>query len=125
MEAGRETQRASGLEEVAELLGKRLTTSLVLAAGIIGLAIYARPGPPRYQIVTQGAQVIRVDTRNGSMISCDTSGCYRVHKPGGRIQPGSKAPALAPVPAPAAALPAPAAKAGATPPAAPQAPKAP
>ena len=122
MEPERDTRPASPLEDMAELIGKRITTSLVLAAGIIGLAIYARPGPPRYQIVTQGAQVVRIDTRTGSMISCSTSGCYRIHKPGGRIQAGSKAPALPP----AAALPAPAPKAGAaaTPPAAPQPPAA-
>ena len=117
-----EPGRSSGssLEEMAELIGKRITTGLVLAAGIVGLAIYARPGPPRYQIVTQGNQVVRIDTRSGSMISCGTGGCYRIHKPGGRIQAGSKAPAPAP-----AALPAPAAKAAeASPPPAPQPPAA-
>ena len=109
------------LEDMVELIGKRLTTGLVLAAGIVGLAIYARPGPPRYQIVSDGAQVVRVDTRNGSMISCSPAGCVSLHRPGGKIERKGKLPAAA-VPAPSAPAQIPAA--AASPPAAPQAPAA-
>jgi hypothetical protein len=100
----------SKLGDLVEKVTTRLTTTLVIAAGIVALAVYARPAPPRYQLATVGSQVVRIDSRTGAMIACDAAGqCASLHKPGGRIArtptvPAPPAPAL-PKPAPVAALP--------------------
>lgn len=96
------------LGDLVEKITTRLTTTLVIAAGIVALAIYARPAPPRYQAVAVGDRVVRVDARTGAMIACDGAAqCVSLHKPGGRIERAAKVPAL-PAPAAAPAAPAPA-----------------
>jgi hypothetical protein len=100
----------SGLGDLVERVTTRLSTTLVIAAGIVGLALYARPAPPRYQLVAMGSQVARIDSRTGAMIVCDAGGrCANLHKPGGRIARTPAPPAVsAPAPAPALPKPAPA-----------------
>lgn len=57
--------------DLIERLSRRLTTALLVAAGIVGLAIYARPAPPRYQAFAAGGQIVRIDTRTGTIIGCE------------------------------------------------------
>jgi hypothetical protein len=96
------------LLEVVEKAGRQIGTGLVVGAAFVALAIYARPGPPRFQAVASGSDVVRIDTRSGAMISCTGGQCYSVRKPGdktGKIPP--PAPPKAAVPAlPLAAPPA-------------------
>jgi hypothetical protein len=102
------------LLEVVEKAGRQIGTGLVVGAAFVALAIYARPGPPRFQAVASGSDVVRIDTRSGAMISCTGGQCYSVRKPGdktGKIPPPApSAPPKAAVPAlpPAAPAPAPA-----------------
>jgi hypothetical protein len=97
-------ERDDGDLSVAELLDKasrRVTTAVLMAGALIAISIYAKPGPPRYDVAAADGRVVRVDTRSGAMISCGGDGCATLHKPGGKIEitiDGDKAPAL---PAPA------------------------
>jgi hypothetical protein len=58
-------------DDPVERLGRRLATSLIIAAGIVGVAIYARPAPPRFTAFAAGSQIVRVDTRTGTIIACE------------------------------------------------------
>jgi len=91
---------APTLLEVVEKAGRQIGTGLVVGAVFVALAIYARPGPPRFQAVASGSDVVRIDTRSGAMISCNGGQCYSVRKPGDATH---KAPLP---PAPKAAVPA-------------------
>lgn len=99
-------EREASIAEIAERALQRIVTTLVIAAGLIGLAIYMRPGPPRYQAVIADGQVVRIDSRKGGMIGCDFRGCVWILRPGQNLERGNLRP---PAPAPAA-LPAPAAQ---------------
>jgi hypothetical protein len=93
-------------EDSIERLGKRLTTSLIIAAAIVGLAIYARPAPPRYDAFAVEGRIVRVDTRTGTIISCEgQQTCQLVLKRGQHLARVHRTDAL-PKPAPATPLPA-------------------
>ena len=101
----------SPLREAIDLAGRRLVTGLVIAGASIGLAIYARPGPPHYEaIAAPDGRIIRIDTRSGTVIACDGRTCMTVVRRGQSLHRELPAKALPP-PIPAArpqALPAPA-----------------
>ncbi|HEX8194132.1 MAG TPA: hypothetical protein VF552_14655 [Allosphingosinicella sp.] len=75
--------------EMVERMTSRLANSLVIAAGIIGLGIYwggdeVDVQTSTYQAVaTADGRLIRVNTRTGSVVSCDAARCVRV-----RVQSG-------------------------------------
>ena len=90
-------------EDSLDRLGRRLTTGLVIAAGIVGLAVYARPAPPRFDAFAVEGRIVRVDTRTGTIISCEgQQTCQLVLKRGQRLQRIRRTNAL---PKPAAATP--------------------
>jgi hypothetical protein len=95
--------------DLIERLGRRLTTAAVIAAAIIGLAVYARPAPPRYQAFAAGSQIVRIDTRTGTITGCEAGQtCVTILRRGQRLARRPKPEAL---PKPAAATPLPAAPA--------------
>jgi hypothetical protein len=97
------------LAETIERLTGRIMNGIIIAAAIIGLSIWSRPGPPRYQAVaTSDGRVVRVNTSNGSIVSCDAARCALVYRSGRHLDrapaappalPRQPAPAPAPVPA--------------------------
>jgi hypothetical protein len=105
-------EREPGLGDLVDLVGRRIVTAVVIGSGIIGLAIYARPAPPRYQAVVADGQVFRVDSRSGTILSCIEDRCSTVVRQGQRLVRRARRDALpkaqaqprlpAPVPAPAA-----------------------
>lgn len=102
----------SSMSEVIEAGIRSVTTGLVIAGAIVGLAIYARPGPPRFEAVVDGDRIVRVDTRKGTIISCEgKQTCQLILRSGQRLARVKRTDA----PAAPKALPAPAAP---TPPAA-------
>jgi hypothetical protein len=97
-------------DDPLDRLGKRVTTALIVAAGILGLAVYARPAPPRFDAFAVGGKIVRVDMRTGTIIACEgEQTCQLVLKRGQRLQrvrrsdalPRPAAPSLPPA-APAA-----------------------
>jgi hypothetical protein len=109
-EASRAIPEETGDPQYAELIERttsRLVTSLVIAASIIGLAIYSRPGPLAYDAVaTSDGRVVRVNRSNGSIVSCDARSCVLVYQSGGDLERAT-APARPAVPAPTPTLSAP------------------
>ena len=85
---------------------RKIVTALVIAGGVIALGIYSRPGPPRYQVIAADGQIVRIDTRSGTVIACEGKTCMTVVRRGQRLEPSL--PSMAAPPAPRAALPAPA-----------------
>ncbi|MEA3065165.1 MAG: hypothetical protein QOJ27_1611 [Sphingomonadales bacterium] len=93
-------------DDPLERLGKRVTTGLIVAAGIVGLAIYARPAPPRFDAFAVGGQIVRVDMKTGTIIACEgQQSCQLVLKRGQHLQRIRRSDAL-PRPAPPTPLPA-------------------
>lgn len=122
--------RSPSTAEVVERMTTRLANTLVVAAGLVAVGLYAGGGgggtePQRYQAVsTTDGRVIRVNTENGSVVSCDAVRCTLVHLRGDDLNrpeptPAAQPPAAVQPPAPQQQLPAPAPQ-----PAAPKAPAA-
>jgi len=101
------------LADIVENAARKLVTAIVIAGGLIALALYFQPSPPRYQVAAGAdGQIVRIDTRSGSVIACEGARCFRVLQRGQRLveAPARKAlPAPAPAPAAREAQPAPAA----------------
>ena len=105
----------SSMSEVIEAGIRSVTTGLVIAGAIVGLAIYARPGPPRFEALVDGDRIVRIDTRKGTIISCEgQKTCELVLKRGQKLNRVKRTDAPAQpkaLPGPAAAKPLPAAPA--------------
>lgn len=98
------------LADIVENAARKLVTAIVIAGGLIALALYFQPSPPRYQVgAGADGRIVRVDTRSGTVIACDGERCYRVLRRGQELDEAPARKAL-PAPAPAAreAQPAPA-----------------
>jgi hypothetical protein len=68
--------------DIVEIAARKIVTAIVIAGGLIALAIYFRPSPPRYQAAVGDGRIVRVDTRSGGMIACEGGHCYRVLRRG-------------------------------------------
>ena len=88
--------------EIAEAAVRRIATAIVIAAALVALAIYARPGPPRFQMEATPGGVLRIDTRSGTIIGCDGGSCRTLLKRGQKLVPraGPNTPARTGVPSP-------------------------
>jgi hypothetical protein len=109
-------ERPLSMSEAIDAGARKVTTALVIAGAIVGLAVYARPGPPRYEAVVDGDRIVRIDTRKGTIISCQgEQTCQLIVKSGQRLTRVKRTDAPAQqkaLPKPAAPIPPPAAQAG-------------
>jgi hypothetical protein len=92
--------------EIVDRAGRRITTGLIVAGALIGLGIYWQPGPPRYQMIANGNQILRLDMRKGTIIGCESGRCATVVRHGDHLSPRlsidvSPKPSALPAPAPA------------------------
>ena len=94
----------SSAAEIAEAAVRRIVTAIVIGAGVIALAIYARPGPPRFQVQATPGGIVRIDTRSGTVIGCEGGRCTHLLKRGQKLgaNPNLNIKASAELPAPAA-----------------------
>jgi len=95
------------LDEVVDRAGRRIASALVAAGALIALAFYWQPAPPRYQMVTSASQVLRIDTRKGTIIGCEGERCAIVLRHGQHLDEhlsigAPPKPAAVPAPAPTA-----------------------
>jgi hypothetical protein len=105
-ESGR---REPGLGEAIDGAVRKITTGIVIAGGLIGLGIYARP-EPRFDAFAFGSQIVRVDGRTGTIIACEGARtCQLVLRKGQRLERIKRSDA--PLPGPTAVTPLPAAPA--------------
>ena len=89
--------------EIAERVGRSIATGFVIGTFFIALAIYERPGPPRFQAFAAGTEIVRLDTREGNLIACEGGQCINVRHPGQDLakalpQPGALQNSVAPNP---------------------------
>jgi hypothetical protein len=99
--------RGTMLGEAIDGAVRKITTGLVIAGALIGLGIYARPGPPRFDAFAFGNQIIRVDGRTGTIIACEgQQTCQLVLRKGQRLTRIKRTDAALPRPAAATPLPA-------------------
>ena len=97
--------RQTMLGEAIDGAVRKITTGIVIAGAIIGLGIYARPGPPRFDAFAFGDQIVRVDGKTGTIIACEgTRTCQLVLRKGQRLDriKRTSAPARPALPGPAA-----------------------
>ena len=127
-----ETETFEGREmtvgELVDRVTSRIATGLVIAAAVIGIAVYARPSPGHYEaVVAPDGKVVRVNTQSGGIVVCDGGVCQSLviprhpdRAPRTRAEPPAALPASSATPA----LPAPATPQPATQPATQQTPAA-
>jgi hypothetical protein len=97
------------LADIVENAARKLVTAIVIAGGLVALALYFQPSPPRYQVAAGDGRIVRVDTRSGTVIACEGATCFRVLRRGQELDEAPARKALpAPAPAARAAQPAPA-----------------
>lgn len=94
-EPGRRGERRDFIE-LAERLGRSVSAAVVVGAFFIALAIYERPGPPRFQAFAVGSQIVRLDTREGAIIACQSGQCVNVRHRGQDLVKALPQPAPAP-----------------------------
>jgi hypothetical protein len=102
--AGPADEAPLALDEIVDRAGRRIASALVAGGALIGLAIYWQPAPPRYQAVANGTEVLRIDTRTGTILSCTGDRCYTIVRHGQHLE--SDPPPLPSPPKPATQLPA-------------------
>jgi hypothetical protein len=104
-----ESDGSSPLHQIVDATVRRVSSSLVIAGGLIALGLYAGGGgtrieAPAYQIATSadGQAVYRINTESGSIVACRSDRCWLMQRASDNL--GDEPPA----PAPARSLPAPA-----------------
>ena len=92
--------RSLMLGEAIDAAVGKITTGIVIAGAIVGLAVYARPGPPRFDAFAVGDKIVRIDTRKGTIIACEGQRtCQLVLQRGQRLQKIPRTNAVLPKPA--------------------------
>ena len=81
-----EQEASPTLGEYADRIARKVATGIVITGGLIAIAIYSRPGPPRYQAVVDGPRIVRIDTRSGTVIACEAARCMTVLRRGQRLE---------------------------------------
>lgn len=76
---------------VAERMTSRISNSLVIAAGLVALGLYASGDEgaeaPTYQAVSMpDGRVVRLNTQSGSVVSCDSNRCALIYLEGDRLR---------------------------------------
>ena len=109
----RETREAgpASLAEMVEMSVRRVMTSILIAGGLIAIAVYMQEGgeAPRYQVTAADGRIIRVNTESGTVIACQERSCAIVLERGQDLEDELPPPLPRPEARPAPALPAPAA----------------
>jgi len=70
------------LADTIDLAARRIMTGLMVGGAAIGLGIYSRPGPPRFEALETETGIVRVDSRSGTILHCVENGCYTVVRRG-------------------------------------------
>lgn len=108
------------LHDLIELASRRIMTAVLIAGGLIAIAVYMQDGgeAPRYQVTAADGRIIRVNTESGTVIACRERHCAIVLERGQDLEDEPPAAGLpAPEARPAPALPAPVAAGNAAAPA--------
>ena len=83
-------ERAPTVAESIELGVRRIATSIVIAGGLIAIGVYAGGDDgdeaPRYQMTAAEGRIYRVNTENGTVISCQGERCGIVLRRGQRLE---------------------------------------
>jgi hypothetical protein len=99
-DASERASRSTMMGEAIDAAVGKITTGIVIAGAIIGLAVYARPGPPRFDAFAFGNQIVRVDGKTGTIIACEgQQTCQLVLRKGQRLTPIKRTDAALPKPA--------------------------
>lgn len=101
--------------EMIDSAVRRIATSIAIAGIAIAIAVYARPGPPHFEAFATPTGFIRIDTRSGTVIGCETGRCMTLLRRGQSLadnpnrhpRKAIETPAAKALPAPAPAAPEP------------------
>ena len=83
----RRSEPEPSFAEMVDNAVRRVATSIAIAGIAIALAIYARPGPNRYEAFGTEGGIVRVDTRSGTVIGCEGGQCVTLVRRGQRLGP--------------------------------------
>lgn len=83
------------LADLMQGIARTVATAFIVAGALIALAIYSRPAPQRFSaFAAEDGRIIRVDTRKGTVLACQSGACYVVVKRGQRLVKNPERPAL-------------------------------
>jgi hypothetical protein len=71
--------------DVADRASKRITTAILVAGAMIGLAIYWKPAPTHFEAFAADGQVYRVNNKTGTVLGCNQAGCRTIVRRGQRL----------------------------------------
>jgi len=83
----RRSEPEPSFAEMVDNAVRRVATSVAIAGIAIALAIYARPGPNRFEAFATEGGIVRVDTRSGTVIGCEGGQCVTLVRRGQRLGP--------------------------------------
>ena len=83
----RRSEPEPSFAEMVDNAVRRVATSIAIAGIAIALAVYARPGPNRYEAFATDGGIVRVDTRRGTVIGCEGGQCVTLVRRGQRLGP--------------------------------------
>ena len=79
-DAEREATESAAADMIERSI-RQIAIAIAMAGALIALALYWRPGPSHYQVVTIGDQVVRLNTRSGTMVACNVQKCgFVIHE---------------------------------------------
>lgn len=109
----REPEQSAAAADMIERSIRQIAIAIVLAGALVALAIYWHPGPPHYQVVAMGDQIVRLNMNNGTLVACNVQKCGLVLRESRGIDPNRgfallPPQAVSPPPAPRQIAPAPA-----------------
>jgi hypothetical protein len=79
------------LADIADRASKRLTTAILVAGAMVGLAIYWKPAPTHFEAFAADGQVYRVNNKTGTVLGCSQAGCRTIVRRGQRLLDKPKA----------------------------------
>lgn len=79
-------QSETSLNDLADSALRKIVSAIVLSGALVALAIYSRADPPRYQAIVGDGQIVRIDTRTGTVIACEENRCMQIVRRGQRLE---------------------------------------
>ena len=76
---------ALALADIADRVSKRMATAVMIAGAVVGLAVYWKPAPTRFEAFVAGGELFRVNTKTGTVIACNPNRCMTVVRRGQRL----------------------------------------
>ena len=94
LEREREREPEATVGDVIDAAVRKIVTAVVIAGGLIGLAIFSSRGgdpSPDYQVTAADGRMYRVTTESGRVVACEGTHCWEMLDRGQDLEDGPPA----------------------------------